>query len=73
MSWEVIAKENRGLAEAIIVLTEYRATTENKEEIDAVLERMVSRFDWTVYTLNQLSKDETTKGKDTYIDPTREG
>jgi hypothetical protein len=72
MSWEEVARENRGLAEAIIVMTEYRATTENKVEIDAVLERMVSRFDWTIYTLKQLEKDEATKGKEVYIDPGRD-
>ncbi len=70
MSWEEVARENRGLAEAIVVLTEYRGATESKEEIDAVLTRLVSRFDWTVYTLKQMEKDSKA-GSENYIDPGR--
>jgi hypothetical protein len=72
MSWDEVAAENRGLAEAIVVLAEYRGVTEQKEEMDMVLKRLTDRFDWTVYTLKQLEKDPTTKGTANYIDPDRE-
>jgi len=72
MSFKEVAAENRGLAEAIVVLAEYRGATEQKEEIDMVLKRLTDRFDWTVYTLKQLEKDPKTSGTDNWINPDRE-
>lgn len=63
--WDDIASENRGTAEALVVLQEYVLESENKDDINKVINRLHMRLDWTVYRLKQLGAPT-----DQYIDPT---
>lgn len=67
--WNVVARENRGLAECIVVLEEYKLETENKAEVESVLRRLTDRFEWTLYTLSKLDKPD---GGEDYVNPQKD-
>jgi len=61
---ETVASENRGIAEALVVLQEYLKESENKKELNMVIDRLHQRLDWTIYKLKSLKAKEVE-----YFDP----
>lgn len=61
--WIALATENRGIAEAMIVLEEYLKETESKSEIQAVIDRLATRMDWLIFRLRQLTHPEEGKNE----------